>query len=116
VESPRTGSGRRLSLSNVVSLMASAPSSDTLHDLKRNVNAPCVYVGRDMKTGEKKMYYPAVNCGFGCDACGWNPEERRRRLKTGKMAEAKSYISPVTGKKVDLPEGTMQLRFRQNRE
>jgi hypothetical protein len=37
-------------------------------------------------------------------------------MKTGKMVEAKSYISPVTGKKVELPEGTMQLHFRQNRE
>jgi hypothetical protein len=96
--------------------MASAPSSDTLHDLKRNVNAPCVFLGRDERNGEKRMFYPAVNCGFGCDACGWNPIERRRRMKTGKMVEAKSYISPVTGKKVELPEGTMQLRFRQNRE
>ncbi len=96
--------------------MSEAKENKALSDLKRNVNAPCVFLGRDEDTGEKKMSYPAVNCGFGCDACGWNPTEKRRRLKTGKMVEAKSYISPVTGKKLDLPEGTMQLRFRQNRE
>jgi len=96
--------------------LSEAKENKALSDLKRNVNAPCVFLGRDERNGEKRMFYPAVNCEFGCDACGWNPEEKRRRLKTGKMVEAKSYISPVTGKKVDLPEGTMQLRFRQNRE
>ena len=96
--------------------MSEAKEDRHLAEIKRNVNAPCVYLGRDERNGEKRMFYPAVNCGFGCDACGWNPSEKRRRLKTGKMVEAKSYISPVTGKKVDLPEGTMQLRFRQNRE
>ena len=109
VESLRSGSGRRLSLSE-------AKEGRLLAEIKRSINAPCVFLGRDEQNGEKRMFYPAVNCGFGCDACGWNPLERRRRMKTGKMGEAKSYISPVTGKKVELPEGTMQLRFRQNRE
>lgn len=96
--------------------MSEAKEDRHLAEIKRNVNAPCVYIGRDEDTGEKKMSYPAVNCGFGCDACGWNPIEKRRRLKTGIMAEVRTAISPVTGKRIDLPEGTMQLRFRQNRE
>ena len=104
----------------VVSTLAAAPERGRRESyekaFKRGINAPCVFIYRGEGRGKGERCYPAVNCGYGCDACGWNPEEKRRRLKTGKMAEAKSYISPVTGKKVDLPEGTIQLRFRQNRE
>ena len=104
----------------VVSTLAAAPERGRRESyekaFKRGINAPCIFIYRGEGRGKCERCYPSVNCGYGCDACGWNPEEKRRRLKTGKMAEAKSYISPVTGKKVDLPEGTIQLRFRQNRE
>ena len=96
--------------------MSEAKENKALSDLKRNVNAPCVFLGRDERNGEKRMFYPAVNCEFGCDACGWNPEERRRRLKTGRWKPARCCVSPVTGKVVALPAGVVQLRFRQNRE
>ena len=95
--------------------MSEAKEPKALNDIKRGLNAPCVYIGKRLDTNQKEMFYPAVNCGFGCDACGWNPEEKRRRLKTGEWRKVKSYIS-ATGQKVDLPNGVKQLRFRQNRE
>ncbi len=96
--------------------MSEAKEPKALNDIKRGLNAPCVYLGTRLDTNQKEMFYPAVNCGFGCDACGWNPEEKRRRLKTGTWEKVKSYISPVTGKRTELPPGVVQLRFRQNRE
>ena len=78
---------------------------------KKSINAPCVYTGKDSRTGASTLYYPAVDCGYGCDACGWNPIEKKRRLKTGEQKECRQYIS-AAGKLIKLPEGVMQLRFR----
>ena len=104
----------------VVSTLAAAPERGRRESyekaFKRGINAPCVFIYRGEGKGKGEMYYPAVNCGYGCDACGWNPEEKLRRLKTGRWQKVKSSISPVTGKEVTLPAGVKQLRFRQNRE
>lgn len=87
--------------------------SEMQYDIKfkKSINAPCVYTGRDSKTGASTLYYPGVDCGYGCDACGWNPVEKQRRLKTGVQKEIRQYTSP-TGELIKLPKGVMQLRFR----
>ena len=86
-------------------------------NFKRNISAPCAFMAckQDPYSHKSKMEiaYPAVDCSYGCDACGWNPEEKARRLKEGKWKPVKSYRSAVDGSTVFLKSGTKQLVFRQ---
>lgn len=92
------------------------PGRDPVQEVKRMLAAPCGFLSHSSKTGGPVTVYPGVNCAFGCDACGWNPEEKKRRLKTGHWEEVRSFINPETGKREALPEGTKQLRFIQARK
>lgn len=78
---------------------------------KATVSAPCGYRTKSL-TGKTEVFYPAVDCAYDCDSCGWNPREARRRMKVGRWEKAESRFNPATGAAVVLPEGTMRLVFR----
>lgn len=50
--------------------------------MKSTVMAPCMYIDKDAK-----KTFPAVNCGYNCDSCGWNPAEAQRRRETCHIEE-----------------------------
>lgn len=49
-------------------------------DPKAKIKAPCKYYDNG-----GKINYPAVDCAYVCESCGWNPNETRRRMKVGHM-------------------------------
>lgn len=51
---------------------------------KRDIQAPCRY---EYLTDSKELKdtYPDVNCSLNCKTCGWNPEEKQRRLTEGRF-------------------------------
>lgn len=49
------------------------------NNAKAKLNAPCRYLDED-----GKIKYPAVDCAYVCETCGWNPAEAERRMKAGK--------------------------------
>lgn len=51
------------------------------NNVKAKLNAPCRYIDED-----GKERYPAVDCAYVCESCGWNPAEQERRMKQGRMA------------------------------
>lgn len=46
---------------------------------KQRILAPCGYINEDGKHA-----WPAVDCEYNCEACGWNPKEAKRRVEEGK--------------------------------
>lgn len=52
---------------------------------KRKLAAPCGH----LDGAKKHTIYPQVYCGFDCERCGWNPDEKKRRLETGEMKPVK---------------------------
>ena len=78
---------------------------------KQLLKVPCLCEVPNEETGKLEHGYPAVNCAFGCDVCGWNPEEKERRLRTGKWRAVIEYRSPYSGETVALKPGTRQLHF-----
>lgn len=36
----------------------------------------------------KKQTKAAINCNRRCDSCGWNPDEKERRLREGVLRPA----------------------------
>ena len=85
-------------------------------DTKRAIKAPCVFMEVNMRKGAVENVYPAVQCYYLCDSCGWNPKERERRLSTGKWRQAGVRENPETGKIVCLPETVKQLCFKKLRD
>ncbi len=83
------------------------------HDDKRSINAPCVYYEVNEKKHRLEVLYPSVNCNHVCEACGWNPKEKERRLKTGKFCSKIYRENAETGELVELPDGTKSLYFKQ---
>lgn len=51
---------------------------------KREKRAPCRFLYEN-EGKEISDSYPDVNCSLNCDDCGWNPEERKRRLTEGRF-------------------------------
>ena len=58
--------------------------------MKRTINAPCVW--KEDKDGRTIRHAPSVDCDWNCDACGWNPRERSRRLETGTFQNGKLHF------------------------
>lgn len=54
------------------------------YNSKAKINAPCIYAGKN-KRGGRDDAYPTVNCSLNCRTCGWNPVERKRRLRQGRF-------------------------------
>ena len=54
---------------------------------KAKLNAPCRFLDEDGKTK-----YPAVDCAYVCETCGWNPDEAERRKKVGKRKAVVSRL------------------------
>lgn len=48
---------------------------------KSSKKAPCVYEVYDEVFHKKMQGYPAVNCGYHCSSCGWNPEIAQKRVE-----------------------------------
>lgn len=48
---------------------------------KSSKKAPCVYEVYDEVFHKKMQVYPAVNCGYHCSHCGWNPEIAQKRVE-----------------------------------
>ena len=74
-------------------------------------NAPCMYEDFDPKTGEIKERYPSVDCNHQCYCCGWNPEEKERRLETGIWKDVSIRFNPYSMRYVQVPPGVQQLSF-----
>lgn len=53
------------------------------YNSKSRINAPCIYAGKNCRSGKREDAYPTVNCSLNCKGCGWNPVEKRRRLRDG---------------------------------
>lgn len=74
--------------------MATADRAEEAEDLrtKKLNRAPCVYSAWNDLKHKDTDFYPAVNCDYHCDTCGWNPvvaERRLEKLKLSLQKEAK---------------------------
>ena len=52
---------------------------------RKAVFAPCRFLWKDESS--ISLLAAAVDCTMDCGSCGWNPDEQRRRLETGRMVE-----------------------------
>ena len=72
------------------------------------------------KMGRQQKHLVPVNCDRKCGSCGWNPDEQKRRLKTGefKPVHTRKGWDDETGNVIEvaLPEGTTQLVFTKKEE
>ena len=51
--------------------------------------APCAREEWSERKQHNVYVKPAVSCAWNCDHCGWNPEEKKRRLiRMGYIKEA----------------------------
>ena len=48
---------------------------------KSSMSAPCAYEAWDEVRRKNVQVFPAVNCGYHCDTCGWNPEIAKKRVE-----------------------------------
>ena len=48
---------------------------------KPGLRAPCMYIAWDERKKKDIEAYPAVDCYYACDFCGWNPEVKKERLE-----------------------------------
>ena len=48
---------------------------------KSSMSAPCAYEAWDEVRHKNVQVFPAVNCGYHCDTCGWNPEIAKKRVE-----------------------------------
>lgn len=48
---------------------------------KSSVSAPCSYEAWDEVRRKNVQVFPAVNCAYHCDTCGWNPEVAKKRVE-----------------------------------
>ena len=55
-------------------------------DPKASINAVCATIEKDHRD-RWVTTYPAVDCGYDCKHCGWNPFEAKRRMSTGIVLE-----------------------------
>lgn len=79
-------------------------------DTKLAIDAPCGTTVYDRRRDKEVKAFPAVDCGYACETCGWNPAERERRLKEGTWKPCYMRVNQETGKRVAL-EGVQQLCF-----
>lgn len=79
-------------------------------DTKFMIAAPCGTVVYDRKKNRDVTVFPAVDCGYTCETCGWNPAEKERRLKEGTWQPCHMRTNAETGKRIAL-EGVQQLVF-----
>lgn len=49
---------------------------------KKEIKAPCLY-SHTNRAGQTTNIAPAVDCDMKCETCGWNPQEKERRLSFG---------------------------------
>lgn len=79
-------------------------------DTKLAISAPCSTTVYDKRRNREATIFPAVDCGYLCETCDWNPQEHERRLKEGKWQPCHMRINQETGKRVIL-ENVQQLTF-----
>lgn len=48
---------------------------------RSSVSAPCSYEAWDEVRRKNVQVFPAVNCAYHCDTCGWNPEIAKKRVE-----------------------------------
>lgn len=48
---------------------------------KSSMSAPCSYEAWDEVRYKNVQVFPAVNCAYHCDTCGWNPEVAKKRVE-----------------------------------
>ena len=48
---------------------------------KSSMSAPCAYEAWDEVRRKNVQVFPAVNCGYHCNTCGWNPEIAKKRVE-----------------------------------
>ncbi len=53
-----------------------------MYNAKASIHAPCLFISKG-KNGKREDSYPGIGCSLDCKSCGWNPEEKKRRLKEG---------------------------------
>ena len=62
---------------------------------KRQLKAPCMYMGWSERQKKEVEMYPSVNCTYSCDSCGWNPtvaEKRIAKMKSELGKETKKWL------------------------
>lgn len=56
-------------------------STEKKRKSKPGLAAPCAYEMYDEVRKKNIPVYPAVNCGYHCSHCGWNPAVAKKRVK-----------------------------------
>ena len=73
-------------------------------DKKIMEDRPCLYLEKNKEKGGFEICAPAVDCSFNCSSCGWNPEERERRMKTGGWVFDENGVRHLLFKSAKPPE------------
>lgn len=81
-----------------------------INDTKMAIQAPCAIAVFDKKKKKEVTVFPAVDCNYACETCGWNPCERERRLRDGVWQPIHVRTNVETGKRIAL-DGVEQLCF-----
>lgn len=79
-------------------------------DTKFAISAPCGTTVYDKRRNKEIMVFPAVDCGYMCETCDWNPQEHARRLKEGKWQPCHMRVNLETGQR-EILENVQQLTF-----
>lgn len=63
------------------------------------IHAPCAYEGWSDMLKRDTRFYPAVDCDYDCEHCGWNPvvalrrkEKMRNELERKKKKRARKKV------------------------
>ncbi len=59
--------------------MASNEDYANARRTKESIHAPCSYMGWNEALLRDEKFWPAVDCEYKCDSCGWNPIVASRR-------------------------------------
>ena len=74
-------------------------------DKKIKMGAPCLYEEWDDVKKKSSVVAPAVNCGYDCANCGWNPKEAQRRLENGAWMYSENGIRHLLFPKREVEAG-----------
>ena len=65
---------------------------------------PCVYLSYNKDKARWEETAPAIDCGFRCEGCGFDPKEQKRRMETGGWVFDENGIQHLLFKSVKPPE------------
>lgn len=57
-----------------------ASENSVVRKSKASMSAPCSYEAWDEVRHKNIQVFPAVNCSYDCEHCGWNPDVKEQRI------------------------------------